>query len=158
MCRNLVCGGIQKVNNRHPTFCKLPNLHAWIDCIKFLPVNTLFITCSKQIWYDVKRFVSRLVNPEITLGAADYYVLMLLFDTLCLLTIIFGFSSFGVSSTSTSLICNCMYNYCEVDVATQLLTRLALRDKMYRMWQTLSRPIPSLCPLSLCSCCSLSQC
>ena len=56
--------------------------------------------CSKQIWYDVKRFVSRLLSPDITLGAADYYVAMVFFDILCFLTIIFGFSSFGVSFAS----------------------------------------------------------
>ena len=45
----------------------------------------------------MKRFYSRLLNPDISLGASDYYVIMLFFDVLCLITIVFGISSFGVS-------------------------------------------------------------
>ena len=45
---------------------------------------------------DVKQFYSRLLNPDISQGAADYYVIMLFFDVLCLVTIVFGVSSFGV--------------------------------------------------------------
>ena len=59
----------------------------------------LFFTCRKKIWYNVKRFFSRLLNPDISLGARDYYVPMLFFDILCFLTIIFGVASFGVSYT-----------------------------------------------------------
>ena len=44
----------------------------------------------------VKKFIARLLNPDVSLGAADYYALMLSFDILCFLTIIFGYSSFGV--------------------------------------------------------------
>ena len=59
----------------------------------------LFFTCRKKIWYNVKRFFSRLLNPDISLGARDYYVPMLFFDILCFLTIVFGVASFGVSYT-----------------------------------------------------------
>lgn len=45
----------------------------------------------------MKRFYSRLLNPDISLGASDYYVIMLFFDVLCLITIVGGVSSFGVS-------------------------------------------------------------
>ena len=59
----------------------------------------LFFIGRKKIWYNVKRFFSRLLNPDITLGARDYYVPMLFFDILCFLTIVFGVASFGVSYT-----------------------------------------------------------
>ena len=54
---------------------------------------------------DTKLFFSRLLNPDISHGAADYYVIMLFFDVLCFITIIFGISSFGVSCH----LCVCMY-------------------------------------------------
>lgn len=50
-----------------------------------------------QVWYDVKLFVRRLLNPEITLGNKDFYVIMVVFDALCFVTIVLGFASFGVS-------------------------------------------------------------
>jgi hypothetical protein len=45
---------------------------------------------------DVKLFYGRLLSPDISQGAADYYVIMLFFDVLCFITIVFGVSSFGV--------------------------------------------------------------
>ena len=45
----------------------------------------------------LKLFFSRLLNPDISQGAHDYYVSMLFFDVLCLITIVLGVSSFGVS-------------------------------------------------------------
>jgi hypothetical protein len=46
----------------------------------------------------LKLFFSRLLNPDISQGAHDYYVSMLFFDVLCLITIVLGVSSFGVGS------------------------------------------------------------
>ena len=44
----------------------------------------------------MKRFLSRLLNPEISQGGTDYYVMMLFFDILCFVTIVLGVSSFDV--------------------------------------------------------------
>ena len=55
------------------------------------------LCCRERVKADTKRFYSRLLSPEISQGAADYYVIMLFFDVLCFITIIFGISSFGVS-------------------------------------------------------------
>ena len=52
---------------------------------------------SSEVISDVKEFVKRLVDPNVSLGARDFYVPMLFFDILCFLTIAFGVSSFGVS-------------------------------------------------------------
>lgn len=57
---------------------------------------------------EVRLFYSRLLNPDISFGASDYYVVMMFFDVLCLITIICGVSSFGVSSSEyfyNSLVC-----------------------------------------------------
>ena len=53
---------------------------------------------SFRVKNGVKVFYSRLLNPDISQGASDYYVIMLIFDVLCLITIVFGVSSFGVSN------------------------------------------------------------
>ena len=45
-----------------------------------------------------KEFVVRLFDSDTTVqGAHDYYVIMLVFDILCFVTIVLGVSSFGVS-------------------------------------------------------------
>jgi len=46
----------------------------------------------------VKQYFKTLVNPDISLGAQDYYVVMLFFDLLCFITLVLGANSFGVSS------------------------------------------------------------
>lgn len=56
------------------------------------------------MWFYIKEFVSRLLNPDVSLGASDYYVPMLFFDILCLLTMVFGVSSFGVGYLVNTLI------------------------------------------------------
>ncbi len=48
----------------------------------------------------MKTFIKNLIDPEFTLGAADYYVVMLFFDILCLFTIAVGVNSFGVKINS----------------------------------------------------------
>ena len=50
-----------------------------------------------RIKKDTKLFYFRLLSPNISRGATDYYVMMLFFDVLCMITIVFGVSSFGVS-------------------------------------------------------------
>jgi len=45
----------------------------------------------------VKIFFKTLVDPDISLGAQDYYVVMLFFDLLCFITLVLGANSFGVS-------------------------------------------------------------
>ena len=52
---------------------------------------------SKQLWHDVKDFFVRMFDPNKSQGAKDYYAVMLFFDLLCFLTIVFGVNSFGVS-------------------------------------------------------------
>ena len=59
---------------------------------------------SKQLWHDVKDFFVRMFDPNISPGAKDYYAVMLFFDLLCFLTIVFGVNSFGVSKYVTVLI------------------------------------------------------
>jgi hypothetical protein len=49
-----------------------------------------------RIKKDTKLFYFRLLSPNISRGATDYYVMMLVFDVLCMITIVFGVSSFGV--------------------------------------------------------------
>lgn len=63
-----------------------------------------YLDCRKQVWFYMKEFVSRLLNPDVSLGASDYYVPMLFFDILCLLTMVFGVSSFGVGYLVNTLI------------------------------------------------------
>lgn len=69
-------------------------LVVWFPCTCSFMVYPYSVT----LWYDFKRFFSRLLSPDVSQGASDYYVVMLFFDTLCLLTIVFGVSSFGVST------------------------------------------------------------
>ena len=96
---NLVFGDITE-NRKPATFCTYVVLCKWSCIFLFLCSLCSFMVYSYSValWYDFKRFFSRLLSPDISQGASDYYVVMLFFDTLCLLTIVFGVSSFGVST------------------------------------------------------------
>ena len=71
--------------------------------IPFMPRVCTSVICfhlnflRDRIKKDTKLFYFRLLSPNISRGATDYYVMMLVFDVLCMITIVFGVSSFGVS-------------------------------------------------------------
>ena len=52
--------------------------------------------CSQRGLYGVYRFYVKAVNPNITFGARDFYVLSVLLDSICFCLFVLGFSSFGV--------------------------------------------------------------
>lgn len=52
---------------------------------------------SSKVIDELKTFAKNLINSSVTLGTKDYYVLMIFFDFLCLVTIVIGVNSFGVS-------------------------------------------------------------
>ena len=54
-----------------------------------------------ELWEDFKAFLSHLnrsSNMRALRGGKDYYTIMLFFDLLVFITIVFGASSFGVSA------------------------------------------------------------
>lgn len=51
---------------------------------------------SQQGLFGVYRFYVKAVNPNITFGARDFYVLSVLLDSICFCIFVLGFSSFGV--------------------------------------------------------------
>ena len=52
---------------------------------------------SKQTFRNIKTFFVQVCDPELVTGPKDYYIPMVVFDALCFLTIVFGYSSFSVS-------------------------------------------------------------
>ena len=54
-------------------------------------------TCRTLVWDRLKVFCRRLLNPDISQGPRDLYIIMLFFDVLTFVTIILGYAQFGVS-------------------------------------------------------------
>lgn len=65
--------------------------------------------CSQRGLHGVYRFYVKAVNPDITFGARDFYVLSVLLDSICFCLFVLGFSSFGVRASDTYYTCFCVH-------------------------------------------------
>lgn len=68
---------------------------------------------SQQGLFGVYRFYVKAVNPNITFGARDFYVLSVLLDSICFCIFVLGFSSFGVRVYTCFV---CIYAYMRAHV------------------------------------------
>lgn len=64
----------------------------------------IYFSPRQRLKGDTKQFYLRLLSSDINRGAADYYVVMLFLDFLCMITIILGVSSFGVSDVCSDIL------------------------------------------------------
>ena len=93
--------------------CLLATVQLLKPFISCFVAHSIF-SCSQRGFFGVYRFYVKAVNPNITFGARDFYVLSVLLDSICFCLFVLGFSSFGVS------VCTYVHTYFCVHLSVSL--------------------------------------
>lgn len=93
--------------------CLLETVQLLKPFISCFVAHSIF-SCSQRGFFAVYRFYVKAVNPNITFGARDFYVLSVLLDSICFCLFVLGFSSFGVS------VCTYVHTYFCVHLSVSL--------------------------------------